>query len=355
VFCTPYNRVIAPQAETGKPLWTHEPEPKLDRAYDKQHSLICRGVTYWQEAASDPGKPCQSRIYQGVLDGRLEALDARTGELCGDFGMGGTIDLNRMDNGGQGVVNVTSAPVVFEDLVIVGSAISDSHAIDMPSGFVRAFDARTGAERWNWSPIPRELRFQTGAGNVWAPMSVDAARGILYAPTTSPSPDYWGGMRTDPLPGVDAVVALNARTGELVWRFQTVHHDVFDYDLPAQPMLIDVKRDGKTIPAVAQPAKTGFLWVLNRMTGEPLFPVIERPVAQSDVPGEMSSPTQPGPLLPPPLALQQVTDADIWGLTPIDRAYSRPAQRWAVHAAEPAGQSGRALFRRRVELGRHGL
>jgi quinoprotein glucose dehydrogenase len=319
-FCTPYNRVIALQAETGKPLWTHEPEPKLDRAYDKQHSLICRGVSYWQEATPDPGKPCQSRIYQGVLDGRLEALDARTGELCGDFGVGGTIDLNLMDNGGEGVVNVTSAPVVFEDLIIVGSAISDNHAIDMPSGFVRAFDARTGAERWHWSPIPRELRFQIGAGNVWAPMSVDAERGIIYAPTTSPSPDYWGGMRTDPLPGVDSVVALNVRTGELIWHFQTVHHNLFDYDLPAQPTLIDVRRDGKTIPAVAQPTKTGFLWVLNRVTGEPLFPVVERPVAQSDVPGEVSSPTQPEPLLPPPLALQQVTDADIWGLTPIDRA-----------------------------------
>ena len=318
-FCTPYNRVIALQAETGKPLWAHEPEPKLDRAYSKQHSLICRGVSYWAETTPDLAKPCQTRIFQGVLDGRLEALDARTGELCGEFGIGGTIDLNKMDNGGDGVVNVTSAPVVFEDLVIVGSAISDNHAVDMPSGFVRAFDARTGVERWHWSPIPEALRYQTGAGNVWAPMSVDTARGILYAPTTSPSPDYWGGLRTDPLPGVDAVVALNVRTGELVWQFQTVHHNLFDYDLPAQPTLINVKRNGQDIPAVAQPTKTGFLWVLNRETGQSLFPAIEHPVALSDVPGEFTSPTQPEPLLPPALALQQVTDADIWGITPIDR------------------------------------
>jgi quinoprotein glucose dehydrogenase len=320
-FCTPYNRVIALQAETGKPLWTHEPEPKLDRAYDKQHSLICRGVSYWTEATPDPAKPCQTRIFQGVLDGRLEALDARTGALCADFGSGGTIDLNRIDNGGGvGDVNLTSAPLVFEDLVIVGSAISDNHAINMVTGFVRAFDARTGVERWHWSPIPEGLRKQTGAGNVWSAMSVDTERGILYAPTTSPSPDYWGGWRTDPLPDVDAVVALNVRTGALIWRFQDVHHDLFDYDLPAQPTLVDVKRDGRNIPALAQPTKTGFLWVLNRETGEPLFPVIERPVPQSDVPGEVTSPTQPEPLLPPPLALQQVTDADIWGLTPIDRA-----------------------------------
>jgi quinoprotein glucose dehydrogenase len=320
-FCTPYNRVIALQAETGKQIWSHEPDPKLDRAYDKQHSLICRGVSYWEEPAPNPNKPCQTRIFQGVLDGRLEALDARTGALCPGFAAGGTIDLNKMDNGGgdPGLVNVTSAPVVFEDLVIVGSAISDNHATAMPSGFVRAFDARTGQERWHWSPIPEALRKQTGAGNAWAPMSVDVARGILYAPTTSPSPDYWGGLRTDPLPGVDAVVALNVRTGGLIWQFQTVHHNLFDYDLPAQPTLIEVERDGQVVPAVAQPTKTGFLWVLNRETGQPLFPVVERPVAQSDVPGERSAPTQPVPLLPPPLALQRVTDADVWGITPLDR------------------------------------
>ena len=287
---------------------------------------------YWQAPATDPTAPdqtapdltsaCRARIFQGVLDGRLEALDARTGELCRDFGDGGTIDLNRMDNGSVGVgeVNVTSAPVVFGDLVIVGSAISDNHAIDMPSGFVRAFDVRTGQERWHWSPIPEVLRHQTGAGNAWAPMSLDAARGILYAPTTSPSPDYWGGRRTDALPGVDAVVALNVRTGAPVWQFQTVHHDLFDYDLPAQPTLVEVARDGRDIPAVAQPTKTGFLFVLNRDTGQPLFPVVERAAPASDVPGEQAAPTQPVPLLPPPFALQSVTDDDVWGITPLDRA-----------------------------------
>jgi quinoprotein glucose dehydrogenase len=320
-FCTPYNRVVALQAETGKLLWSHEPDPKLDRAHDQQHSLICRGVSYWQEPAPDPNKPCRTRIFQGVLDGRLEALDARTGAPCADFAAGGTIDLNKMDNGGSvtGYVNVTSPPAVFEDLVIVGSAIDDNHATDMPSGFVRAFDARTGQERWHWSPIPEALRTQTGAGNVWAPMAIDAARGILYAPTTSPSPDYWGGLRTDPLPGVDAVVALNVRSGALIWQFQTVHHNLFDYDLPAQPTLVDVLREGKVVPALAQPTKTGFLWVLNRETGQPLFPVVERAVVQSDVPGEHSSPTQPEPLLPPPLALQRVSDDDVWGITPLDR------------------------------------
>jgi quinoprotein glucose dehydrogenase len=252
-FCTPYNRVIALQAATGKPLWSHEPAPKLDRAYDQQHSLICRGVSYWEEAHPNPSKPCQSRIFQGVLDGRLEALDALTGQLCTDFAAGGTIKLSKMDNGGIGDVNVTSAPVVFEDLVIVGSAISDNHRTNMPSGFVRAFDVRTGDERWHWSPIPGALRNQVGGGNVWAPMSVDVDRGILYAPSTSPSPDFWGGLRSDPLPGVDAIGALNVRTGAMIWQYQTVHHNLWDYDLPAQPTLVDVHRDGRIIAAVAQP------------------------------------------------------------------------------------------------------
>ena len=334
-LCTPYNRVIALQAETGKPLWAHEPDPKLDRAYDQQHSLICRGVSYWESAQPNPAMPCQSRIYQGVLDGRLEALDARTGQLCADFAGSGTIDLNKLDNGGVGPVNVTSAPVVFEDLVIVGSAISDNHRTNMPSGFVRAFDARTGQERWHWSPIPEALRGQVGAGNAWAPMAVDTNRGILYAPTSSPSPDYYGGLRTDPLPGADAIVALNVRTGALIWQYQTVHHDLWDYDLPAQPTLVDVNRDGRTIPAVAQPTKTGFLWVLNRETGEPLFPVTERGVPRSDVPGEQSATTQPTPLLPRPLAAQSLTAEDAWGITPVDRAF--------------------CVARRRDQLGRNGL
>ena len=318
-FCTPYNRVIALEAATGKAIWSHEPEPKLDRAYHEQHSLICRGVSYWSEPQPDPSKPCQSRIFQGILDGRLEALDARTGRLCADFGASGTIKLNGLDNGGVGDVNLTAAPLVFEDMVIVGSAISDNARTNMPSGFVRAFDARTGRERWHWSAIPQEARNRVGAGNVWSAMSVDAERGILYAPTTSPSPDFWGGLRTDPLPAVNAVVALKVRTGELVWQYQTVHHDLWDYDLPAQPTLVDVHRNGRTIAAIAQPTKTGFLFVLNRETGEPLFPTVKRGVPRSTVKGERESSTQPTPLLPPPLAHQGLLREDIWGITPLDR------------------------------------
>jgi quinoprotein glucose dehydrogenase len=319
-FCTPYNRVIALQAETGQPVWSHEPDPKLDRAYDKQHSLICRGVSYWEEPNPDPAKPCQGRIFQGVLDGRLEALDARTGQPCADFASGGTINLNGLDKGGIGDVNLTSAPVVFENLVIVGSAISDNHRTNMPSGFVRAFDARTGEERWHWSAIPEARRGLVGAGNVWAPMAVDTARGLLYAPTTSPSPDFWGGQRGEPLPSVNAIVALEIRTGAVRWQFQTVHHDLWDYDLPAQPTLVDVHRGGRTIAAVVQPTKTGYLFVLDRENGEPLFPLVDRGVPASSVAGEPAADTQPAPLLPRPIARQGLAPEDVWGITPIDRA-----------------------------------
>jgi len=205
-------------------------------------------------------------------------------------------------------------------LVVVGSAIGDNHRTNMPSGFVRAFDVRSGEERWHWSPIPEAQRDHIGAGNVWAPMAVDSERAILYAPTTSPSPDYWGGLRGEPLPGVDAIVALDIRTGGVRWQFQTVHHDLWDYDLPAQPTLLDVHREGRTIPAVAQPTKTGFLFVLNRENGEPLFPVVEQAVPRSGVPGERESKSQPMALLPRPLARQGLAPEDVWGITPIDRA-----------------------------------
>lgn len=320
-ICTPYNRVIALNAETGAEIWSHEPEPKLDRAYDQQHSLICRGVSYWEDTNAPSSAPCARRIFQGVLDGRLEALDATSGALCADFGKGGTLNLNDFPNSGKGVVNVTSPPVIFEDLVIVGTAIGDNQRVDLPAGIVRAFDARTGQERWSWNPIPEHLRAKVGAANVWAPMSVDGERGVLFVPTTSPSPDFWGGFRTEDIPYANALVALNARDGSVIWHRQIVHHDLFDYDLPAQPTLLDVRRDGRLVAAVAQATKTGFLYVLDRATGEPLFPLTERGVPDSTVEGERASPTQPVPLLPKPLARQGLKPEDVFGITPIDRAW----------------------------------
>ena len=221
------------------------------------------------------------------------------------------------------------------DLVVVGSAIGDNRAATLERGIVRAFDARTGEMRWLWDPIPRApadpalntwadgSAGRTGAANVWAQLSVDADRDLVFVPTSSPSPDYYGGQRPGSNSYADSVVALRGSTGELVWNFQIVHHNIFDYDLPAQPSLITVRKDGRDIPAVVQPTKMGFLYLLHRETGEPIFPVEERPVPQSDVSGEKSWPTQPFPTIPSPLAPTTLSADDAWGLTPWDQGQCR--------------------------------
>ncbi len=318
-ICTPYNRVVALVPETGAELWSYAPDPPLARDYDQQHSLICRGVSYWAAADGSEG-PCDRRIVAPVLDGRLLALDARSGQPCADFGTGGSLAINDAEIFGEGVLNITSPPVIFEDLVIVGTALGDNQRVDMPDGVVRAYDVRSGALRWTWDPVPPALVDKTGAANAWAPMSLDTDRGILYVPTSSPSPDYWGGFRPGTeLDAVNAVVALDARTGMRIWARQIVHHDLFDNDMPAQPALTQVHRAGRTVPALVQATKMGQLWVLDRTTGAPLFPVNEQAVPQSDVPGERSAATQPVPVLPEPMADQGFTADQAWGITPLDR------------------------------------
>lgn len=317
-FCTPYNRVVALVPETGRKLWDYEPTPQLDRNYNQQHSLICRGVSYWESGKE--GR-CEKRIIAPVLDGRLFAVDANDGKLCEGFGNNGTIDLNKgVAKAKNGAVNITSPALVFEDLAIVGMAIGDNQSIDMADGSVRAFDVRTGEQRWSWDPIPAEYRAKSGAANAWAPLSLDAATGTLFVPTTSPSPDYWGGFRAPNLTKANAVVALDARTGQERWAQQLVRHDLFDLDLPAQPALADKLVDGQKRPAVVQVTKMGTIFVLDRQTGEFMFETVDMPVPQTNVPGEYTSPTQPVPILPKPVAKQGFTDKDVWGITPIDQA-----------------------------------
>jgi quinoprotein glucose dehydrogenase len=188
----------------------------------------------------------------------------------------------------------------------------------MPHGIVRVFDARTGAQVWSWDTIPDEVADKTGAGNTWAPISVDMARGLVMLPTSSPSPDYWGGDRTGEMPFTTSVVTLNARTGERVWHFQTIRHNLWDYDLASQPALVTIRRDGAAKDAVAQATKMGFVFVLDRETGAPLFPVVERPAPRSRVPGEVAAPTQPVPSLPRPIARQAIAPSDAFGLVYFD-------------------------------------
>ncbi|MGA9770281.1 MAG: pyrroloquinoline quinone-dependent dehydrogenase [Blastocatellia bacterium] len=320
---TPFNRVIALDPETGKEKWTYDPKVDLTKGYSE---VTSRGVSTWVD------RNRRRRIYVATIDARLIALDGATGELCKEFGQDGQVDLTRdvrlVDRGDY---QVTSPPAVIGNLLIVGSTLGDNRGVELERGIVRAFDARTGKLQWSWDPIPKspddparktwegDSAIRTGAANAWSVISVDAERNLVFVPTSSPSPDYYGGERKGSNLYANSVVALRASTGKVVWHFQVVHHDLWDYDVAAQPMLITVKRNGRNVPAVAVGTKIGHLFVLHRETGKPIFPVEERPVPQSTVAGEEASPTQPFPVMPRSLVPQKLTAADAWGMTPADR------------------------------------
>jgi len=332
---TAFNRVIALDPETGKQRWAYD--PMIDIAGNYGDGLINRGVATWLDRSRARGKPCRRTIFEATLDARLIALDGATGEPCMEFGHRGQISLRDVARYVPGEYHMTSPPAVIDDIVVVGSAIDDNARVDMPSGVVRAFDARTGKLRWEWEPLPPNQAegdtkaaangstkiWRTGAGNAWTAMVVDQERDLVFVPTGSASPDYYGGMRAGDDKWADSIVALHAKTGEVAWGFQLVHHDLWDYDSASPPLLATVRHDGKDVAVVIQGNKTGFLYVLNRDTGEPVFPVEERPVPQTDVPGEVTSPTQPFPSAPPAVSPQKLTADDAWGITPEDREYCR--------------------------------
>ena len=330
---TPFNRVIALDPETGTQRWAYD--PRIERNWNYGDGLINRGVATWLAPATAPQKTGQSRqrsrrrIFEATLDARLIALEADTGVPCADFGNGGQVSLRDVPRYQPGKYHMTSPPAVIDDIVVVGSAIDDNARADMPSGVVRAFDARSGKLRWKWEPLlpPRHSRaersssrpWRTGAGNAWSVMTVDPERHLIFVPTGSPSPDYYGGLRPGDNKWANSIVALRAKTGALAWGFQLVHHDLWDYDTAAPPLLATIERNGRQLPIVIAGNKTGFLYVLDRETGSPVFPVEERPVPQSDVPGEFSSPTQPFPLAPPALVPQTFSADAIWAVNAAER------------------------------------
>lgn len=332
---TPYSRIIALNAKTGKEKWTYD--PGIDRSADRNFEpFVSRGVATWVDDRLPPGDPHRRRIFYGTYDARLIALYAANGKLCKDFGKAGQVDLKQ----GVGEIvnreyNMTSPPAVIHNLVIIGSSIADNHRVTAPNGVVRAYDARTGELRWKFEPVPRDKADparkswagdsadRTGAGNAWSILSTDPERNLVFVPTGSASPDFYGGERVGNNRYADSVVALRADTGKVVWSFQVVHHDLWDYDVPAQPALITVHRNGQEVPAVAVATKMGNLFILDRETGKPLFPVVERPVPQGGVEGERLSPTQPFPVLPRPLVPQTLSPDDAWGLTPAYREEAR--------------------------------
>jgi quinoprotein glucose dehydrogenase len=307
---TPFGKVIALDPATGKEKWSYD--PKVDRSKDYSE-VTSRGVAVWRSGR-------EVRVFVGTIAARLIALDGKSGKLCTDFGNSGVIDLHGdADAWWPPDYEVTSPPAVIGNVVVVGSSIGDNGNIDTGRGVVRAFDVHSGKLRWSFDPLlPMDEGAKAGAANAWGVIAADPKLGLVFVPTSSPSPDYYGGSRPGNNNYANSVVALDAKSGKVVWHFQVVHHDLWDYDVASQPNLVEVTRDGKRILAVAVTTKIGHLFLLDRRTGKPLFPVEERPVPKSDIEGEMASPTQPFPLNPPLLPMT-LSENDIWGIAPGDR------------------------------------
>jgi quinoprotein glucose dehydrogenase len=330
LVCTPFNRLIALDPANGKELWTFDAD--LSPAFWGANQLICRGVAVWHDRVAAAGSACAARVFMATNDARLLAVDAATGKPCEGFGRNGAarpeIDVPVLL---EGEYQITSPPTIAGNVVMLGSAMADTLRTRSPSGRITAFDARSGAVVWTFDPIPRSAEdpaaatwehgswAETGGGEMWTVGAVDEARDLVFFPTGDATATFYGGTHKGANLYTDSVVALRASTGKLVWAFQTVHHDIWDYDLAAQPTLVTVKRGGRDVDAVVQATKMGYVFVLDRETGKPLFPVEERPMPASDVPGEEAWPTQPVPLAPPPLVPQRLTADDAWGFTFVDR------------------------------------
>jgi glucose dehydrogenase len=349
---TVFGRLIALEPETGNPLWTFD--PKLDKT-KPQNLFSARGAAFWTDGS-------QKRLFYGTLDGQLWAIDAGTGKPIDSFGKGGFVNLregmidpNDKRNFGRGY-GMTSPPAVYRNLVICGSIVPDSES-QGPNGDVRAFDALTGKLVWRFHTValPGEFGGDTwegdsskgrGGANMWSIPTVDTKRGIAFLPLTSPSYDYYGGDRKGAGLFGDSLVAVDALTGKRIWHFQTVHHNIWDYDIPAQPTLVTVRRQGKLVDAVAQVTKTGFTFLFERATGKPLFEIVERPVPASDVPGESAYPTQPFPVKPPPFTRQSFRAEDLTDVTPESRVYCAKLIEGAVFGTlfTPIGIKPTVLF-----------
>ena len=314
---TPFDRLIALDPGTGKEKWHYD--TKSSRKALTQPVLKNRGVSYWQAKNPVTGEACQKMVYMGTVDGKLFALDADSGKPCSGFANNGVLDLNQWNTvNAKYPLSVLQPPTVVGNHLLVGWAGKDWAYAEAPPGTVFSVNAQTGKLEWTFEAIPAEIRKRTGTANVWTHMSADEANGLVYLPVSSPSPNYWGGNRVDAIPLGTSTTALDINTGKVVWSRQWVHHDVWDYDINSAPTLMDITVDGKQIPALIQATKQGFLFVVNRLTGEDVWPIEERPVPQGDgsVQGEVLSPTQPFPTKPAPL-LDQSKKPEIWKLADI--------------------------------------
>ena len=332
---TPTGRVVALDAASGAVRWQWEPAPAVDPRV-RFGDYANRGVAYWVDSTLAADAPCRRRIIAPVIDARIAALDAATGAPCGGFGTNGVVSLRvglRTPPYETAEYQITSPPAIVGSTIVTGSAIADNNRADAASGEVRGLDVRTGAVKWSWDPVPQDVRdrahatwsgsvaHRSGGANAWSVIAADPARGLVFVPTSSPSPDYFGGGRVGENRYANSIVALRASTGTVVWHFQTVHHDLWDYDNASPPLLTTIRRGGDDVPVVLQATKTGMLFVLHRETGVPVVPVEERPVPASTVPGEIAARTQPFSAIV--LSPHRFTASDAWGRSASDSAACR--------------------------------
>lgn len=354
---TPFYRIIALDPATGRERWSFDSRSTLKPL--TQPALKNRGVAYWEAKQPVAGQMCQKIVYLGTMDARLFAVDANTGKPCPGFADKGVLDVNKWNDVNDAwPLSLLQPPTVTGDHLILGWAGKDWELSEAPPGTIFSINARTGEREWALHVLPEKMRRRTGTANVWTAMSVDEELGLVYLPVSSPSPNYWGGNRTQPVPLATSTTAVDIETGKVVWSRQWVHHDLWDYDINSAPTLMDITVNGKTIPALMQATKMGFLFVVNRKTGEDVWPIEERPVPAGNVAGEVYAKTQPVPTKPAPL-LEQASKPKVWWLADLvgfgecsrlfeklryDGMYSPPA-------AEKAGVLGYPLSAGGVQWG----
>jgi len=353
VTCTPFNRVIALDPTTGQERWAFDPE--LDTDNRAAGRFNCRGVSQWSDSDATNTEACAHRIVLATNDRRLIALDAPTGKPCEDFGEAGQVDVTpiilelKPANQLEGM-QLMSPVAIVNDVIIIGGTANKFKDVGSMNGALRAFDVRTGKHLWTFDTLIREgegaTSYDVGGANVWTTMSWDEERDLLFAPTSSPSPNFYGVLRPGDNLYSNSILAIKASTGELAWYFQALHHDVWDWDIPTHPLLVDITRDGKKIPVVIVLTKTGVVFTLHRETGEPFHPIEERPVPTDGIPGDQLSPTQPFPVRPPPLMKVGLTPDDAWGFGFVDRDFCRDKIAAMRHGGyyEPPSEEGTVMY-----------
>ncbi len=328
VLCDPLNRIMALDPASGEERWLFDPEIDL-RPFAGRFN--CRGVTYWRDPGAAEADACAHRLILATNDRRLAAVDARNGEPCEGFGEGGFVDVTpiilELQPANQLLTMQLNSPVaVVNGVIVVGGTADKFRDASSMNGAVRAFSARTGEHLWTFDTLIREpaddpesSAWHVGGANAWINFSWDSEHDLVFIPTASPAPNFYGGKRPGDNLYANSVIVLRAATGELVWHYQVLHHDLWDWDLPTNPILAEITRDGEKVPVAVQLTKQGMVFTFHRYTGEPFFEIEERPVPTDGLPEDDVSPTQPFPVKPPPLVKHGIGPEDAWGLTPYDR------------------------------------